>query len=58
MLPPYVAYHVPYVSQEAREQMLQAYQTHLRGLDQIEPLRFPRMRDFDEKLNPKIPVHP
>jgi len=56
VLPPFVAYHVPYVSDEARAQILRDYKTHLLGLDQIEPMTFPRMRDFDEKLNPRIPV--
>jgi hypothetical protein len=48
---------VTYVSHEAREKILRDYQTHLRGLDQIGPLSFLRMCDFDEKLNLKIPVH-
>jgi NAD(P)H dehydrogenase (quinone) len=53
VLPPYVAYHVPYVSQEERQQMLSDYRERLLHLDQIEPLNFPRLDDFDESLRPK-----
>jgi NAD(P)H dehydrogenase (quinone) len=53
VLPPYVAYHVPYISHEAREQILQDYQAQLLQLDQAEALSFLSMRDFDDKLNPK-----
>lgn len=55
VLPPYVAYHVPYVADEQRQQMLQDYATHLRQVEQLEALSFPRLDDFDERLFPKNP---
>ncbi|MFZ4535138.1 NAD(P)H-dependent oxidoreductase [Propionivibrio sp.] len=54
VLPPHVAYHVPYVSPEARQMMLQYYRKRLLTIDQATPLIFPRMEDFDEKLYPKV----
>ena len=53
VLPPYVAYHVPYVSDEERQTILLDYEQRLLSLDQLAPLSFPRMNDFDEKLYPK-----
>lgn len=52
VLPPFVAYHVPYISQEAREQMLVDYQQHLTSLDNLEALVFPKLEQFDDKLYP------
>lgn len=52
VLPPFIAYHVPYISQEARESLLQDYVTYLTHLDQLEPLKFPKLEQFDEKLYP------
>lgn len=54
VIPPYVAYHVPYVSLEARQDMLMEYQERLLHLDQATPLIFPKLVDFDEKLYPKM----
>ncbi|MFI7965791.1 flavodoxin family protein, partial [Acinetobacter baumannii] len=51
-LPPFIAYHVPYISQEARETILEDYVTYLTHLDQLEPLKFPKLEEFDEKLYP------
>ncbi|WP_204348268.1 hypothetical protein, partial [Stenotrophomonas maltophilia] len=52
VLPPFIAYHVPYISQEARETILEDYVTYLTHLDQLEPLKFPKLEEFDEKLYP------
>lgn len=54
VLPPFVAYHVPYVSGDARREILEAYHQRLLLLDQLQPLRFPRMDEFDELLYPKV----
>lgn len=56
VLPPFIGYHVPYIKPEAREQILVDYKEYLGKLDQLEPLRFPRMEEFDEKLYPKRPA--
>lgn len=53
VLPPFSAYHVPYISHEGRQQILRDYQQRLLHLDTLEPLQFPRMGDFDERLYPK-----
>lgn len=53
VLPPFAAYHVPYLSHEGRQQILVDYQQRLQHLDDLEPLRFPCMGDFDERLYPK-----
>lgn len=53
VLPPFAAYHVPYLSHEGRQQILVDYQQRLQHLDDLEPLRFPSMGDFDERLYPK-----
>ena len=52
VLPPFIAYHVPYISQEARQQMLVDYEKYLQNLDGLEPLIFPKLEQFDERLYP------
>ncbi|MBL8672224.1 MAG: NAD(P)H-dependent oxidoreductase [Alphaproteobacteria bacterium] len=52
VLPPFVAWHVPYVTDEARRAILDDYRARLRGLDALAPLRFPRLDEFDDRLNP------
>ena len=53
VLPAFIGYHVPYISQQAREQLLVDYAGHLGRLPALEPLRFPRLDEFDERLYPK-----
>ncbi|MDN3223806.1 NAD(P)H-dependent oxidoreductase [Pseudomonas nunensis] len=52
VLPPFVAWHVPYISAEARGQFLLDYQRRLENLHQDSPLVFPRLAQFDEALYP------
>ncbi|BAN49765.1 NAD(P)H-dependent oxidoreductase [Metapseudomonas resinovorans] len=52
VLPPFVAWHVPYISNDAREDFLRAYQARLQGLERDQPLEFPRLEQFDERLYP------
>ena len=52
VLPPFIAYHVPYISQEARQQILLNYAKHLQSLDQLDALVFPKLEQFDERLYP------
>jgi NAD(P)H dehydrogenase (quinone) len=47
-----IAWHVPYVSADARSRYLTAYREHLRRLEDMQPLRFPSLESFDERLNP------
>lgn len=53
VLPPFIGYHVPYISLEARQQVLEDYKQYLQNLDQLQPLEFPTLDQFDEKLYPK-----
>ena len=53
VLPPFIGFHVPYISQEAREQILVDYKNYLANLDDLTPLRYPHMDEFDGKLYPK-----
>ncbi|NWB98530.1 NAD(P)H-dependent oxidoreductase [Pseudomonas gingeri] len=52
VLPPFVAWHVPYISAQAREQFLVGYHQRLENLDQDCPLVFARLAQFDEALYP------
>ena len=52
ILPPFVAWHVPYISDDARKDYLKAYEERLGQLDDLEPLTFPSLDEFDDKLYP------
>ncbi|MNF47127.1 Glutathione-regulated potassium-efflux system ancillary protein KefF [compost metagenome] len=52
VLPPFVAWHVPYISAEAREDFLASYRLRLDNLGEDQPLEFPRLSQFDDKLYP------
>ncbi|MDA8486197.1 NAD(P)H-dependent oxidoreductase [Pseudomonas resinovorans] len=52
VLPPFVAWHVPYISDDARQDFLRDYQARLQGLEQDAPLVFPRLDQFDDRLYP------
>jgi NAD(P)H dehydrogenase (quinone) len=50
VLPPFVAWHVPYISDQARADDLQAYEKRLGQLNDLEPLTFPSLDEFDDQL--------
>ncbi|ERO60444.1 NAD(P)H-dependent oxidoreductase [Pseudomonas piscis] len=52
VLEPFVAWHVPYISQDAREGFLAQYRQRLERIDEEQPLVFPRLEQFDEALYP------
>jgi NAD(P)H dehydrogenase (quinone) len=52
VLPPFAAYHVPYIGAEARGAILDQYRDYLLGLEAAAPLRFPSLADFDRGLHP------
>lgn len=52
VLPPFVAWHVPYISTEARQDFLRQYQERLQHLENDQPLEFVRLDQFDERLYP------
>lgn len=53
VLPPFIAFHVPYLDADARRATLDAYRQHLLTLDQRPALQFPSLDDFDDRLHPK-----
>lgn len=53
VLPPFIGWHVPYISDEDRHTLLEEYRSYLTNLDQLDPLTFPSLGDFDEKMMPK-----
>jgi NAD(P)H dehydrogenase (quinone) len=52
VLEPFVAWHVPYISEEARQQFLVDYDQRLQHLSDDLPLEFPKLSQFDDKLYP------
>ncbi|NQV84924.1 MAG: NAD(P)H-dependent oxidoreductase [Rhodospirillales bacterium] len=50
VLPPFVAWHVPYISDEARQGHLKAYEQRLGQLNDLAPLTFPSLDEFDDNL--------
>lgn len=55
VLPPFVSWHVPYVDDQVRRGYLERYRDYLGRLDEVHPLQFPRLSDFDDRLYPKTP---
>lgn len=53
VLPPFIAWHVPYITHEARVELLAQYRERLRTLEQLAPLTFPSLDSFDRELHPK-----
>lgn len=51
VLPPFAAWHVPYISDAERKDILKAYEERLGRLEELEPLAFPSLDDFDDKLH-------
>jgi NAD(P)H dehydrogenase (quinone) len=52
VLEPFVAWHVPYISDEARREFLVDYAQRLQHLSDDQPLVFPKLSQFDEQLYP------
>ena len=53
VLPPFVAWHVPYVDDATRAGYLDDYAECLGNLDNLTPLAFPSLDDFDAAMRPK-----
>ena len=52
VLPPFVGYHVPYITQEERASIVTAYRQRLQTLETLQPLQFVSLAQFDDKLKP------
>lgn len=49
---PFIAWHVPYVSDEARQQMLADLADYVRNLETQPLLEMPDLNDFDDRFQP------
>jgi NAD(P)H dehydrogenase (quinone) len=52
VLPPFAAWHVPYLDRGARAAILDRLADHLNALDAMTPLAFPRLADYDDMMRP------
>ncbi len=52
---PFIAYHVPYITQEARSEMLDGLRSSLAQLAQRPTLSFPSVHNFDAEFRPLPP---
>lgn len=52
VLPPFVGWHVPYISDAERAEVLLDYRRCLAELHAVKPLQFPSLDDYDARLHP------
>lgn len=52
VLPHFAAWHVPFVSEERRREMLHAYREHLFNLESMTPKKYRSLDEFDDNLQP------
>jgi NAD(P)H dehydrogenase (quinone) len=57
VLQPFVGWHVPYITNEAREEFLTSYRHRLENLGEDQPIEFPRLSQFDDRLYPLGNIH-
>jgi NAD(P)H dehydrogenase (quinone) len=50
VLPPFVGWHVPYIGDEARADLMRDYRSYLEHLHDSTPMSFPKLDQFDDKL--------
>lgn len=50
VLPPFIAWHVPYITDDARKDYLKDYEDRLGQLESLKPLTFPSLDEFDDRL--------
>jgi len=55
VLQPFVGWHVPYISADARQQFLVSYGQRLQNIEADEPIEYPRLGQFDDRLYPLDP---
>ena len=56
VLKPFVGWHVPYISAEARQDFLLSYRQRLEHIDADEPMEYPNLSQFDDQLYPVEPI--
>ncbi|RON24751.1 NAD(P)H dehydrogenase [Pseudomonas brassicacearum] len=52
VLPPFVGWHVPYINDSARQQLLENYRQRLENIGEDQPMQYPRLDQFDDRLYP------
>jgi NAD(P)H dehydrogenase (quinone) len=52
VLPPFMAWHVPYVTEDVRRGYLSAYRSYLGRIEEMQPLSFPTLGQFDDRFYP------
>jgi NAD(P)H dehydrogenase (quinone) len=52
VLPPFIAWHVPYITTEARQDYLEKYRARLASIETDTPLSFPSLDAFDDRMQP------
>lgn len=52
VLPPFIAYHVPYISHEDRQKLLTDFEHYITHIDELQALQFPLLEDFDDQMQP------
>jgi NAD(P)H dehydrogenase (quinone) len=53
VLPPFVAWHVPYVTNDVRNAYLEDYREYLSTIETVPPLEFPSLDNFDQRFQPR-----
>ncbi|MNG12348.1 hypothetical protein D3C84_959560 [compost metagenome] len=56
VLKPFIGWHVPYISAEARQAFLLSYRQRLENINADEPMEYPRLSQFDDRLYPLNPI--
>lgn len=56
VLKPFISWHVPYISAEARQDFLLSYRQRLENIDADESIEYPRLSQFDDRLYPIKPI--
>ena len=54
VLEPFAAWHVPYISTEARKDFLLSYGQRLENIADDQPIEFPLLSQFDDALYPLV----
>jgi NAD(P)H dehydrogenase (quinone) len=52
VLPPFVGWHVPYINDSARQHLLESYRQRLQNIGDDQPMVYPRLDQFDDRLYP------
>lgn len=57
VLEPFIAYHVPYVTDDARRELLHSLQIQLSAIDTRASIRLPTLDGFDDQFRPREKPH-